>query len=48
VLVSSDANGHPVGGDHAALDITDTFASFSSQGTGSAQPTQILLAAPFF
>jgi trimeric autotransporter adhesin len=49
VLVSADSSGKPIGGDHAAIDLTNTFVNFSSAGSASASgPTQIFLAAPFF
>ncbi|PYU50420.1 MAG: hypothetical protein DMG48_13985 [Acidobacteria bacterium] len=48
-LVSVDSSGSPIGGDHAAIDLTNTFVTFSSPGAASASsPTQIFLAAPFF
>jgi hypothetical protein len=49
VLVSSDSNGKPMGGDHAAMDLASEFVAFSSAGPGSASgPTQVFLAAPLF
>jgi hypothetical protein len=49
VLVSADSSGRPIGGDHAATDITERFAMFSSAGSSAAsRPTQVFLAAPFF
>jgi len=47
-LVSADASGKPVGGDHAAMDITGRFATFSSVGANASGPTQVFLAAPYF
>ena len=49
VLVSADSSGNPIGGDHATIDLTNAFVTFSSLGSASASgPTQIFLAAPFF
>jgi hypothetical protein len=47
-LVSADASGKPIGGDHAAMDITERFATFSSVGANASGPTQVFLAAPYF
>ena len=48
-LVSADSSGNPIGADHAAIDLTNAFVTFSSPGSASASgPTQIFLAASFF
>jgi len=49
VLASADSSGAPIGGDHAAIDLTNQFVTFSSTGPNSSSgPTEIFLAAPFF
>jgi hypothetical protein len=47
MLVSADSSGMPMGGDHAAVDIEDAFATFSG-GASAGGPAQVFLAAVFF